>query len=391
MAETTRVYLDHAASTPVHPDVLEAMLPYFSEAYGNPSSVHYWGQQAEAAVERSRGAMADVLGCAPQEIIFTACGSESDNLALRGAALARRMKHGHNHLVVSAVEHHAVLKTAESLAQIEGFKVDLVEPDNFGEIHAEALARVLRPDTAVVSIMYANNEVGTVNQISDMAQLCRDAGVPFHTDAVQAGGHLPLDVEALGVDLLSLGAHKFYGPKGVGALYVRADTELVSTLTGGSQEFGLRAGTHNVPLIVGMAKALSLVQEEGQARANHTLPLRDRLIRDIPDTIPQARVTGHPTNRLPNHASFVFEGVDGNQLLAALDLAGFACSSGSACKTGDPEPSQVLLAMGLTADWALGSLRVTLGRDTESHSIDRFLSVLPDMVQRLRAQAVVHW
>lgn len=390
MAEPPRVYLDHAATTPVHPKVLEAMLPYFSETYGNPSSVHRWGQQAEAAVERARRGMAEILGCSPGEIIFTACGSESDNLALRGAALARRKQYGHNHLVISAVEHHAVLKTAESLAQIEGFQVDLVQPDRFGEIHVEDLARLLRPDTAVVSIMYANNEVGTVNQISDMARLCRDRGLPFHTDAVQAGGHLSLDVETLGVDMLSLGAHKFYGPKGVGALYVRAGTELLPTLTGGSQEFGLRAGTHNVPLIVGMAEALRLVQQEGKERAARTLPLRDRLIQGVPGAVPQTQVTGHPTNRLPNHASFVFEGVDGNQLLAALDLAGFACSSGSACKTGDPEPSQVLLAMGLSPEWALGSLRVTLGRSTGSDDIERFLSLLPGLIQRFRAQAAVH-
>lgn len=390
MSEPDRVYLDHAASTPVHPKVLEAMLPYFSEAYGNPSSVHRWGQQAEGAVERSRGTMAEVLGCAPGEVIFTGCGSESDNLALRGAALARREKYGHRHLVISAVEHHAVLKTAESLAHLEGFEVDLVQPDRYGEIHANDLAGALRPETAVVSIMYANNEVGTVNRISDLAELCHERGVPIHTDAVQAGGHLSLDVETLGVDMLSLGAHKFYGPKGVGALYVRAGTELVPTLTGGSQEFGLRAGTHNVPLIVGMAEALNLVQQEGKERTAHTLQLRDRLIHDVTGAIPQSQLTGHPTHRLPNHASFVFEGIDGNQLLAALDLAGFACSSGSACKTGDPEPSQVLLAMGLSREWALGSLRVTLGCDTQARDVDRFLAVLPELIQRLRAPAAGH-
>ncbi|HWQ84805.1 MAG TPA: aminotransferase class V-fold PLP-dependent enzyme, partial [Anaerolineales bacterium] len=316
---------------------------------------------------------------------FTGCGSESDNLALRGAAFAARQQRGANHILISPVEHHAVSHTAGQLASLHGFELETLPVDEYGMVHPEAVAERLKPDTAVVSVMYANNEIGTINPIAEIGALCREAGVAFHTDAVQAAAYLPVDVEALKVDLLALGAHKFYGPKGVGALYIRKGTSLTPMLTGGAQEFGLRAGTHNIPYIAGMAEAFRLAQVERQERTAHLQPLRDHLIGAVLEAIPDSRLTGHPTDRLPNNASFVFEGVDGNALLALLDVEGFACSSGSACKTGDPEPSGVLLALGLDRKWALGSLRVTLGVSTTPLEIDAFLNVLPEAVRRVRS------
>lgn len=387
MGSDTKTYLDYAATTPVDPRVLEAMLPYFSQIFGNPSSVHTYGQQAEAALEEAREVLAEGLNCQPQEVIFTSCGTESDNLAVRGAALAALQKRSANHLLISPVEHHAVLRTAQQLAERFGFELELLPVDSYGQVSPQAVAARLRPTTALVSVMYANNEIGTINPISEIGKVCRENGVTFHTDAVQAAAYLPVDVQALNVDLLALGAHKFYGPKGVGALYVRGlgrpgkAVSMVPIQTGGSQEFGLRAGTHNIPYIAGMAKAFQLAQTERQARTEHVRPLRDHLIGKLMEDIPQAHLTGHPEKRLPNHASFVFEGVDGNALLTFLDVAGFACSSGSACKTGDPEPSEVLTALGLSREWALGSLRITLGTPTTSQQVDAFLEVLRQAIQ----------
>jgi len=378
-------YLDYAATTPVDERVQAAMQPYFAELFGNPSSVHTTGQRAEAAVEEARETVAHLLNCQASEVIFTACGSESDNLALRGAAIAAREGRGANHVLISPVEHHAVSRTAEQLAELHGFKLEYLPVDEYGQVHVDQVAERLRPDTAVVSVIYANNEIGTINPIAEIGALCQQRGIPFHTDAVQATAHLPIDVQALNVDLLSLGAHKFYGPKGIGALYLRQGTPLVPTLTGGGQEFGLRAGTQNVPYIVGMAEALRIAAEEKQEHLSATLPLRERLIEQVLAQIPDAKLTGHPKERLPNHTSFVFKGLDGNALLMALDVEGYACSSGSACKTGDPEPSEVLTALGLDREWALGSLRVTLGRHTTAEEIEAFLTILPQIVERLRA------
>jgi cysteine desulfurase len=383
-----RVYLDYAASTPVHPQVLEAMLPYFSQVFGNPSSVHSFGQQAEAAIETARETVAGLLNCRPQEVIFTSCGSESDNLALRGAALAFRQTHPGGpppHLLLSPVEHHAVAHTARQLQELHGCRVEFLPVDAHGRVDPADLKARLRPETALVSVLYANNEIGTLNPLPELGALCRAAGVPFHSDAVQGAAYLPTDVQALQVDLLALGAHKFYGPKGVGALYVRQDTRLAPHLTGGGQEFGLRAGTSNVPYIVGLAEAFRLAQAEREARAARLMPLRDRIIRQVLATVPETRLTGHPSERLPNHTSFVFRGADGNALLAQLDVAGFACSSGSACKTGSPAPSEVLLALGLVPEWALGSLRVTLGSGTTEEDVQAFLATLPGLVERNRA------
>lgn len=382
-----QVYLDYAASTPVDPIVLEAMLPYFGTVYGNPSSIHRWGQRAESAVENARSEIAEALNCLPNEVIFTGCGSESDNLALRGAAHAAARIRGANHILTTPVEHHAVLQTAQHLAR-EGFEVEQLPVDRYGRVSPQDLERRLRPETAVVSVIHANNEIGTINPIPELASVCHARGIPMHTDAVQAAGQLELDMSALAVDLLSIGAHKFYGPKGVGALFVRRGTPIDPCQTGGSQEFGLRAGTHNVPLIVGMAKALQLSVSGLDQHAQRYRQLRDRMIHEIPGHVPDAQLTGDPANRLPNHASFVFRGIDGNQLLAALDLQGFGCSSGSACKTGDPEPSDVLTAIGLAPEWALGSLRVSVGRSTTDDDIQAFIDLLPEVVDRIRRVAV---
>jgi cysteine desulfurase len=264
------------------------------------------------------------------------------------------------------------------------FDVELLPVDRFGIVSASSVASRIRPNTALVSIIYANNEIGSINPISEIGEVCRQAGVPFHTDAVQAGTYLSIDVDELNVDSMSLGAHKFYGPKGVGVLYLRKGIPILPTQTGGGQEYGLRAGTHNIAYIVGMAEALKLAHERKQASSDHLIPLRDYLIGHVLEEIPRSQLTGHPTSRLPNHASFVFEGVDGNSLLMMLDIAGFACSSGSACKTGDPEPSDVLLALGLSPKWALGSLRITLGAGNTSEQIEQFLEVLPHLVEQAR-------
>ncbi|HLO30426.1 MAG TPA: cysteine desulfurase family protein [Anaerolineales bacterium] len=378
------IYLDYSATTPVDPRVVEAMTPYFSASFGNPSSVHRYGQVAEAALDSARETVASILNCRPDEIIFTSCGSESDNLAIRGAAYAMREKTGAKWILASRAEHPAVTKTLSHLEKYEGFLVEWLEVDQSGMVTPEAVTKAICDQTALVSVMYANNEIGTINPIQEIAALCKANGLLFHTDAVQAAAYLPLDVQLLGIDLMSLGAHKFYGPKGVGALYVRKGTPLISHLTGGGQEFNLRAGTQNVPYIVGFAEALRLTNEERERRVTHVKPLRDQLIGSVLEAIPDARLTGHMESRLPQHASFAFKDVDGNLLLTLLDAAGFACSSGSACKTGNPEPSEVMNAIGLSRDWGLGSLRVTLGRATTPEDVEALLKVLPELVQKAR-------
>ena len=379
-----KIYLDYAATTPVDPRVLDAMMPYFSASFGNPSSVHRYGQQAEAAIDSARETVAAALNCRPEEIIFTSCGSESDNLALRGAALAMREKTGADWIITSKVEHHAVSKTAEQLEKYYGFKVEWLDVDENGMVTPQAVEKAVCGQTALVSVMYANNEIGTINPINEIAEICHKNNILFHTDAVQAAAYLPLDVKNLGVDLVSLGGHKLYGPKGVGALYVSKGLELIPYLTGGGQENGLRAGTQNVPYIVGFAEALKLAVEEREQRTTHVRPLRDWIIGNVLETIPESKLTGDLESRLPNHASFAFKDVDGNLLLTLLDAAGFACSSGSACKTGNPEPSEVMEAIGLSREWGLGSLRVTLGANTTPADVDKFLNALPALVERAR-------
>jgi cysteine desulfurase len=378
------IYLDYAATTPVDSRVFDVMLPYFRESFGNPSSIHRYGQKAETAIESAREKVAAVLHCCADEIIFTSCGSESDNLALRGAAFARRNISGQKWILTARTEHHAVSKTAIQLEKEYGFQLEWLDVDEFGAVMPASLSNAICKDTALASVMYANNEIGTINPISELAEIAKANNILFHTDAVQAAAYLDVNVEKLGVDLLSLGGHKFYGPKGVGALYVRKGTNLTPHMTGGGQESGLRAGTQNVPYIVGFAEAISLASEERDQRIAHVKPLRDQIIGRVLEEIPDTTLTGHPENRLPNHASFVFKDVDGNLLLQLLDSAGFACSSGSACKTGNPEPSEVITSLGYSRDWALGSLRITLGVESTPEQVDMFVNTLPDLVEKVR-------
>ena len=380
-----RVYLDYAATTPVDPRVLERMLPYFTGTFGNPSSVHWYGQQAEAALESARESVAAAVGGQPSEIVFTSCGTESDNLAIRGMAFTQRDKTGAQRIITTPIEHHAVLHTVEQLVELNGFSMDLLPVDSYGRVDPEDLRHALREDVALVSIMYANNEIGSINPMAEIGQLCRKQGIPLHSDAVQAAAHMPMDVKRDQIDLLAIGAHKFYGPKGVGALAVRQGLQLHPSQTGGGQEEGRRAGTQNIPYIVGLAEAMKLTVANMPQRNARYIQNRDRLIRGVLESVPGSRLTGHPTERLPNHASFAFENLDGNHLLTLLDAAGFACSSGSACKVGDPKPSGVLKAIGLAPAWTLGSLRVTLGSTTKAEDIDAFVSILPDLARKVRS------
>lgn len=383
MRDNSIIFLDYASTTPVDSRVVDVMLPYFNQKYGNSSSIHRYGQDAEAALEVSRQAVADTMGAKSNEVIFTSCGSESDNLALRGVAFAERQSRGASHILISAVEHRAVSKTASQLQSLHGFEVEIIPVDQFGMVDPDEVKKRLRTDTAIVSVIHANNEIGTVNPIEEIGEICRAQGIPFHTDAVQGAAHLPINIDLLKVDLLSIGAHKFYGPKGVGVLYIREGTPIIPILTGGGQENNLRAGTHNIPYVVGLAAAFNFAQKGYEERLSHYLPLRDQIIGNVLKEIPLAKLTGHPSHRLPNHTSFVFEGVDGNTLLMMLDAAGYACSSGSACKTGDPEPSDVLLALGLPRESALGSLRVTIGQPTTIGEIDAFLDTLPNLIHQV--------
>jgi cysteine desulfurase len=377
------VYLDHAATTPVDPDIVAAMLPYFTDAFGNASSIYALGRRSHQALDTAHSLVAEALNCRPTEIVFTGGGSEADNLAIKGAALSSRRRG--RHIVTSAVEHHAVLHTCQSLEQ-QGFEVTYLPVDAFGRVDVAGVAEALRDDTALVTIMYANNEVGTIQPIAAIGALCRERHIPFHVDAVQAGSMLDLDVAHLQVDLLSLSAHKFYGPKGVGILYVRQGTRLQPQILGGSQERNRRAGTENVPGIFGAAEALRRVRARRAEENARLSALRDRLIAGVA-RLPGARLTGHPSERLPNSASFAFAGIEGESLLLSLDLAGVAASSGSACSTGAVEPSHVLSAMGLAPDDARGHLRLTLGHSTTEADVDLVLRELPAMLERLRALA----
>lgn len=377
------IYLDYAATTPVDERVLARMMPYFRGSFGNPSSIHRYGQKAESAVDEAREKVAAVLGCRADEITFTSGGSEADNLALRGAMMAR--KDSTKWILTAKTEHPAVSKTAIQLEKEYGFLLEWLDVDMHGMVTSESLLKAVCNNTTLASVMFANNEIGTINPIADLAQVARANNILLHTDAVQAAAYLDVNVGKLGVDMMSLGGHKFYGPKGVGALYVRKGTELIPHLTGGSQEFSLRAGTHNVPYIVGFAEALKLAADERESRTAHVKPLRDRIVGTVLESISDSKLTGHPEKRLPNHASFVFKDVDGNLLLQLLDAAGFACSSGSACKTGNPEPSEVIKALGYSDDWALGSLRITLGADTTPEHVELFLKTLPGLVDKARS------
>ena len=371
-----RIYLDHAATTPLRREALDAMLPYLTEHQGNPSSIYASGRRARQAIDEAREVVATFLGAKPREIIFTAGGSEADNLAIKGAAWAASADG--RHIVTSSIEHKAVTHTCAVLER-SGFEVTYLPVDRYGRVDPADVAEAITEHTILVSVMAANNEVGTIQPIAEIGAICRSRRVQFHTDAIQAAGHLPLDVDALSADLLSLAAHKVYGPKGVGALFVRRGTSLLPQMQGGSQERQRRAGTENVAGIVGFARALELLDRETRAEG----ALRDRLIAGL-TAIDGVTLTGHPTERLPNSASFVVEGVEGGDLVAALDLEGIEASTGSACTSGSTEPSHVLLAMGIDPLLAHGSLRMTVGRETTAEQVERAITVGVDVIGRLR-------
>lgn len=381
-----RIYLDYAATTPVDKLVLDAMLPYFGQDFGNPSSAHIYGQNAEGAIEKARKTISRLFNADGYDLIFTSGGSESDNLALRGAALEQRKRTGASKLLISGVEHDAVDQTANQLQQKYGFIVNKLRVDNYGLIDFQILESLLNKQTALVSVIHGNNEIGTINPIKEIAKMCHEKGILFHSDAVQAAAHLKIDLKGLDVDYLSISAHKFYGPKGIGVLFKKKFAPILTQITGGSQEAGYRAGTSNVPYIVGMARALELIHENLDLENKRLITLRDKLISGVLNSVPKCQLTGDQQNRLSNHASFVFAGLSGNDLLIALDMAGFAVSSGSACKVGNPRPSEVLLALGIAPALALGSLRVTLGRMAKESDIDQFLAILPEVVKNLRKE-----
>ena len=386
---TPSIYLDYSASTPLDDRVRAGMEPYFGQQFGNASSAHELGRSAESAVESARDRLALLLHCKPQEIVFTSGGSESDNLAIRGAGLAMRRETGRTCIVTTRAEHHAVSRTVDQMDEWLGFESHFVGVDSAGRANLDELHAVAA-EAAVISLMLANNEVGTLQNVTAAADMAHAGGALFHTDAVQAGGQLMLDVQTLGVDLLSLSAHKFYGPKGVGLLFIREGSPIAPVQTGGSHERGLRAGTLNVPGIVGMAAALDLAMQERDDRTHRIQRLRDQLVTGILAQVPGVFLTGDPVDRLPSHASFAFEGVDGNLLLMHLDSRGVMASSGSACKTGSPEPSEVLLAMGYSSDLALSSLRLTVGQGTTESEIEIAIDTVVEAVAAVRRLSAVY-
>lgn len=382
-----RIYLDNAATTAVAPEVLEAMLPYFTEVYGNPSSIHATGRTAHKAVDQARRQVAAAIGAQPQEIYFTAGGSESDNWAIKGTALAQQRKG--NHIITSAIEHHAVLHTCAWLEK-HGFEVTYLPVDEFGRVNPEDVEKAITDKTILISIMTANNEIGTIQPIREIGAIARAHKILFHTDAVQAVGAIPVNVDEMNVDMLSMSGHKFHGPKGIGALYIRKGVRIDTLIHGGAQERGLRAGTENLPGIVGIGKAIELAVANLDENAARMTALRDRLIDGILERIPDVRVNGHRTQRLPNNCNVSIRYIEGEAMLLRLDLAGIAASSGSACTSGSLDPSHVLLAIGLPHEIAHGSLRLTLGADTTEKDIDAVLDTLPGIVSDLRAMSVLN-
>ena len=386
--EGNMIYLDHAATTPLRPEVLDAMYPFFSEAFGNPSSLYYLGQEGRKAVDESREAIAGLLRSRPSEIVFTSGGSESDNMAIKGAALA--LRGNGNHIITTSIEHHAVLHTGHFLEDF-GFNVTYLDVNKDGLIDPSEVAEAITDKTTVVSVMLANNEIGTVQPIADIALEVKRRSqimgrtIVMHTDAVQAPGFMDLDVKSLGVDMLSLSSHKFYGPKGVGILFIKRNTPFTPQLLGGSQERQRRAGTENVPGIVGAAAALRIAQQDIAWNVSHCAMLRDKLIDGVESNIQGAYLNGHRSDRLPNNVNFSFEGVEGEPILLGLDFAGIAASSGSACTSGSLEPSHVLLALGLSADLAQGSVRFTFGIHNTVEEVDKVLETLISLVARFRA------
>ena len=384
---TKRIYADNAATTKVAPEVVDAMLPYFTETYGNPSSIYNEGRTARVAVEKAREQVANAIGASPKEIYFTGSGSEADNWALRSTARALSKKG--NHIITSAVEHHAVLHTCQDLEN-QGFEVTYLPVDKYGMVSPDDVKAAIKDTTIMISIMFANNEIGTIMPIAEIGKIAKEAGIVFHTDAVQAVGNVEIDVKAMNIDMLSLTAHKFHGPKGCGALYVRQGVKLMSFITGGAQERMRRAGTENVPGIVGLGKAIELATANIKEKQEKLIALRDRYIKKVLETVPYSRLNGHPTERLAGNANISFEYIEGEGLLLSLDMKGIAASSGSACTSGSLDPSHVLLAIGLKHEQAHGSLRTSFGEDTTVEDIDYMVDAIAEIVARLRSMSPLY-
>ena len=379
-----RIYLDYAATTPTHPDVVKTMLPYFTEKFGNPSAIYACAQETKAAIEDARSKVARLLGARDEEIVFTSGGTESNNFAIKGTAFANKRKG--NHIITNVIEHHAVLETCHFLEKM-GYRLTILPVDSYGRVSPDDVRNAITPKTILITIMMANNEIGTIQPIAEISKIAREAGVYLHTDAVQTACHLPINVDELGVDMLSMSAHKFYGPKGVGALYLRKGTRLVSFMHGGGQERNRRASTENVPGIVGMGKAVELAMEEIDAEAKRITRLRDKLIKGLFDKIDPLRLNGHPQKRLPNNVNISIAFVEGEAICLNLDVEGICASTGSACSSGSLEPSHVMLALKLPPEEMRSSIRFSLGKWTTDEEIEYVLDVLPRIVNKLRAMS----
>ncbi len=379
-----RIYLDYAATTPTHPQVVKAMLPCFTDAFGNPSSIHSYGQEAKGAVDEARIKLAELIGAGSEEIVFTSGGTEADNYALKGAAYANEQKG--NHIITTPIEHHAVTEACRFLEK-RGFKVTYLPVDRYGLVDPQDVKRAITDKTILISVMHASNEVGTIEPVGEIGKIAREAGVYFHSDAVQTVGHIPVNVDELKVDLLSISAHKLYGPKGVGALYVRKGTRLTSLIHGGGQEKKRRAGTENIPAIVGLGKAVELARHDLGEEARRLSYLRDKLVKGLGERIDHIHLNGHPSQRLPNNVNVSVDFAEGESMVLNLDLEGICVSTGSACSSASLEPSHALLALGLSPEQAHGSLRFSLGRENNEEDVERVLEVLPGIVARLRAMS----
>lgn len=379
-----RIYLDYAATTPTHPEVVKAMLPYFNEVFGNPSSIYSYGQESKGAVEEARVKVADLIGARDEEIVFTSGGTEADNFAVKGVAYASEPKG--NHIITSSIEHHAVIETCQFLEK-RGFRISYLPVDKQGMVNPVDVTKAITGKTVLISVMHASNEMGAIEPISEISKIAREAGVYFHTDAVQTVGHIPVNVNELGVDLLSMSAHKLYGPKGIGALYIRKGTKLTPFMHGGEQERRRRASTENVPGIVGFGKAVELTRQEITQEAQRLISLRDQLIKGLLEKVEDIHLNGHTLKRLPNNVNVSIDFIEGESIILNLDLEGICASTGSACSSSSLEPSHVLLAMGLSPEQAHGSLRFTLGKWTNEEDISRVLEVLPRVVAKLRAMS----
>lgn len=387
MSIDRRIYMDHAATTYTKKEVLNEMFPFFTEYFGNPSSIHKFGREAKKHVDEAREKVAKAIGALPEEIYFTAGGSEADNWAIKGAAYANKSKG--NHIITTAIEHHALLHTCEYLEK-DGFKVTYLPVDEYGMVSVEDVEKAITDKTILISVMYANNEIGTIEPITEIGKLARERSIYFHTDAVQAIGSVPINVKEQNIDMLSLSGHKFYGPKGIGALYIRKGVKMYSFVHGGAQERGRRAGTENVPGIVGLGKAIELAVNGLPEHSARISALRDKLIKGVLEKIPYSRLNGHPQKRLPGNTNFCFQYIEGESLLLNLDMKGIAASSGSACTSGSLDPSHVLLAIGLPHEIAHGSLRLTLGDANTEEDIDYVLEILPEIVDRLRQMSPLY-